>query len=385
MGRKLIFYFMMIFITAIVCFAMLELGVRAFFEGPKYLCTMNVKDKDLGFRLKPNATMIIDFSYFKQNISLNSMGLRDVDYGRKEADEKRILALGDSFVFGAVEHLNQTFVKVFESRLNKKNSYENSSAKYRVINAGVSGYGSFEEKEFLKLDGLGFEPDKIIYFFYLNDVESDLDAPQSTVLDNGCIVSKYSIKEKRLSFERISNWLVLNSRAYVFFRFILLNEKQWFRNSLYKIRNVMVDLGLADQGMLQYKALLSEYDKKISDGWNATINNIKEMKEFADGNKLKFAVVMIPMKFQIYDDLWIDYKIRNRINDSMYDFKKPARILKESADANSIDFIDLTDIIKTSIKNSNLSERIYYEGDAHFNELGNEIVGEILYEKFGKV
>ncbi len=373
--KKLVNYALMFAIVIIFCLIILELGVRSFFEGPKYLCTIYEKDDLLGYKLKPNSSMIIDFNYFKQNVSLNSQGLRDREYSEKKLNETRILALGDSFLFGAVWDVNQVFIRVFERELNKNNK----NKEYSVINTGVSGYGSYEEKEFLKRDGLQFNPDMAIYFFYLNDIESDFGAPQSVVLDNGCAVSKSSLNLSYLSPQKWTNWLILHSRAYVFFRFILINENSWIRNSLYHVRNLLVDLNLTNPPALQYKILLSNYDEETSLGWNATLSNIKEMNAFSKNNNLKFLVVFIPMKFQVYDSLWEDYKRRNKVGDSRYEFKKPARILKELSEQNNFSFTDLTPLIRDKIVEERLNEPIYYEGDAHFNVIGNELVGKILY------
>jgi lysophospholipase L1-like esterase len=374
--KKICFTLVMLLFTVIVCLALLELGVRAFFGGPKYLCTLYAKDDLLGYKLKPHAQMVIDFSYFRQNVSLNSMGLRDREYGPKSQGETRILALGDSFLFGAVWDANQTFVKVLERELNKR-----SAKQYSVINSGVSGYGSYEEAKFYVRDSPALSPDIILYFFYVNDIESDIGAPQSTVLDNGCAVSKASLELPLFSWARFENWLIFNSRAYIYFRFIVLNENAGLRNILYKVRNTLVDLKLAEPGRLQYKILQTEYDHDTSEGWNATLANVQEMADMAKQRKQKYAIVMIPMKFQVHDDLWEDYKARNRVPGDKYDFGKPARILAETAKKHNAAFIDLTPLLKDAIREKNITDKLYYEGDAHFNVLGNEVAGQALYKE----
>lgn len=374
--KKICFTVVMLLFTAIVCLALLELGVRAFFGGPKYLCTLYAKDDLLGYKLKPHAQMVIDFSYFQQNVSLNSMGLRDREYGPKQAGEKRILALGDSFLFGAVWDANQTFVKVLERELNK-----HSTTQYSVINTGVSGYGSYEEAKFHARDSPALAPDIVMYFFYMNDIEGDIGAPQSTVLDNGCAVSKASLELPLFSWARFQNWLIFNSRAYIYFRFIVLNENAGLRNFLYKVRNRLVDLGLAEPARLQYKILQSAYDQETSEGWNATLANVQEMADTARQRRQKYVIVMIPMKFQVHDELWEDYQQRNRVPGDKYDFGKPARILAEAARKYNATFIDLTPLLKDAIREQNIKDKLYYEGDAHFNVLGNEVAGAALYDE----
>jgi hypothetical protein len=160
-----------------------------------------------------------------------------------------------------------------------------------------------------------------------------------------------------------------------------LNKSEALRNSLYKVRNVLVDWGLAQPARLQYKILQSQYDQETSDGWNATLTNIGEMGQLTAARGQRFIMVMIPMKFQVYESMWQDYQQRNRVPANAYDFDKPARILAEAANRSNAAFIDLTPLIRDAIRAQNITEPLYYAGDAHFNVLGNEVVGKILHEE----
>jgi lysophospholipase L1-like esterase len=84
----------------------------------------------------------------------------------KPAGVNRILALGDSIVFGVgVPHTDLAFPAVLERSLNK--AKEGSA---EVINAGVPGYTAYNELFFYQDHARPFTPDVVVVGFCMNDV-----------------------------------------------------------------------------------------------------------------------------------------------------------------------------------------------------------------------
>lgn len=126
-------------------------------------------DPKVGYRLKPNARVRFTTSEFDTEIAINSSGLRDDrELGPKAPGERRIVLLGDSLVLSVQVPLEQTFGKLLEQRLNGAgNPY-----RYRVINAGVQGYGPVEELLFFQQIAATLEPDLVIETLFVgNDAE----------------------------------------------------------------------------------------------------------------------------------------------------------------------------------------------------------------------
>src|SRR5262249_5509735 len=97
-------------------------------------------DDRTGYRLPPGARAAFVAGEFESDIAINGAGVRDEPIGRKAADERRIVILGDSIVMAVQVSLDQTFVKQLERRLNAHAAAVHSPVHYRVINAGVQGY-----------------------------------------------------------------------------------------------------------------------------------------------------------------------------------------------------------------------------------------------------
>jgi len=96
------------------------------------------------YRLAKNypATFITN-AYGGQNLIMsNSLGVRDVELPASD-DEQIVLVLGDSMTFGAaVKEVNETWPRRLDEQIAQ---IRPGPEKYHVVNAGVSGYNTFQE------------------------------------------------------------------------------------------------------------------------------------------------------------------------------------------------------------------------------------------------
>ncbi|MEO5895893.1 MAG: hypothetical protein ABIS06_09350 [Vicinamibacterales bacterium] len=135
-------------------------------------------DPVIGYRLKPTARVRFATSEFDTEIAINNAGVRDTeDIGPKPAGEKRIVILGDSLVLSVQVPFAQTFSELLEQRLNAslRTARGSSTTRYRVINAGVQGYGPVEELLFFRRVLKQLEPDLVLTTVFVgNDAEEAL-------------------------------------------------------------------------------------------------------------------------------------------------------------------------------------------------------------------
>ena len=111
------------------------------------------------------------------------------DIGPKAPNERRVVVLGDSLVLSVQVPLAETFGKRLEARLNAAGA----SDRWRVINAGVQGYGPVEEWLFYEHVAAQFQPDVVLVVAFVGndaieafDRESWIDAdrpPELTAKD----------------------------------------------------------------------------------------------------------------------------------------------------------------------------------------------------------
>ena len=126
-------------------------------------------DPAIGYRLRPGARTRFTTVEFEADIAINAQGVRgERDIGPKPAGERRIVVLGDSLVLSVQVNERQTFCRLLEDRLNSRGG----GVRYRVINAGVQGYGPVEELLFFREIARRFEPDLVITTIFVgNDAE----------------------------------------------------------------------------------------------------------------------------------------------------------------------------------------------------------------------
>lgn len=133
-----------------------------------------MNDAATGFRLQPGARVRFATSEFDTAIAINASGVRDdEEIGAKAPNERRIVILGDSLVLSVQVPFNETFGELLEARLNAVPSPYH----YRVINAGVQGYGPVEEALFFRSVARALQPDLVIETLFVgNDAEDAVNS-----------------------------------------------------------------------------------------------------------------------------------------------------------------------------------------------------------------
>jgi hypothetical protein len=154
-----------------VQFACFEAALRTWghSEAAPSFQALFMPDAAAGYRLRPNAHTRFATAEFETDITINAQGVRDDrDIGAKPPGERRIVVLGDSLVLSVQVDVRQTFCRLLEDRLNR----EAGPIRYRVINAGVQGYGPVEELLFYREVARTFAADLVIETIFVgNDAE----------------------------------------------------------------------------------------------------------------------------------------------------------------------------------------------------------------------
>ena len=165
--------------TTLVTLIAVEIGLRVinpwgieFFHTLPYHMQGMVNHPVLGY-VHPKS---VSESLGKNTVSLNSHGLRNEEFPiAKPAGESRILVLGDSVAFGWGVSQGETFSARMEPLLKARTGH-----RWRVINAGVNGYNSEQEANWLRLFGLAFQPDVVLLVYVVNDVDPIFDPNRTT-------------------------------------------------------------------------------------------------------------------------------------------------------------------------------------------------------------
>lgn len=171
--KKILFSVILAFGAIFTTLFIIEVFVRLFpnitgIHSTAYEASPAIYQNDIqrGYALLPGAVArhrshsgMFDVTY-----RINAQGLRSSTVSYKDKAKKRILLLGDSFVFGHGVEDNETLAVRMENILNSKFS----KMKYEIINAGVPGYSL--DNEYMTLKALLYlKPDIVLLGICIND------------------------------------------------------------------------------------------------------------------------------------------------------------------------------------------------------------------------
>lgn len=309
---------------------------------------MYLPDELLNYRLKPNLDV--------ERVQTNSHGLRDPERPlAKPEGARRVLVLGDSFTFGSGPiDASDGFVRRLDAALGDA---------VQVINAGVPGYSTVQEANWLERDGLAWEPDAIVVAFFVgNDVWENLDPDTLTVVD-GELVERSKQDETR------SWWRVTRNKSRLYRLFKGLpehvgdalsgdsTEARWYHRLE---RRRMGVCSIADP-------------EPFEPGWVGTRDALAKVKRLAGDRPC--VLLVIPDEFQVDPALREAVAARWDLDLADYDFDAPQRRLADLA--RELGYVRV-DVLEGLRQRTADGEAQYLPYDSHWNEHGNAYAAERL-------
>ncbi len=253
-------------------------------------------------------------------VTTNSFGMRDDEFPLVKPDGAiRLLAVGDSFTFGFGVEQDNSYVEILEDLLNTTHPDMRSS----VLNGGVGGYNTEQEKIWLGERGMSFEPDIVLVGFVLNDVMfRGIYLPENQPR----LVQLLS----RTAIYNVLNRAILSHRA---------------RPDAYERAKDIT-------------ARLLEDSDKTDELWQECFHHIEGMKEITSAAGIPLVFVLFPWPNQLTEDPGV---------------RTPQDRLIQYLNSQGIGHIDLIPAMREA------KDGLYVEGDTHPSARGHEIAArEIL-------
>ncbi len=339
-------------ISLMIGFILLELMLRMFLPAP-VSCRLYEADENVFFKNKADVNVSVNYIDYNVNYEINDEGLREDRGFYDNKNEKRVLTLGDSFVFGWGLNKESTFQEILEARLEKE-----SGKDIEVINAGVSGWATQQAFVYLNKTIDRFEPDAVMYGFFNNDVKEDMTNNESVVRNN-CLVKKNSYEAKQ--------FLNLHVRSYAAIKNLLMQTKI-FDALFYKVKHKVA---------YNYDVFEKEQSNEMRNGWVFSLLQIKKMNELCEAKGCRFILVYIPQRDQYDLKYRAGYLNANGLNEADFDFGYPNELLKRFCEKEGIVYVDLLE----RFNSQNITEQLYFEHDPHFNEAGAREWAEGVWEE----
>jgi len=173
-----------------------ELALRLFHPFPRYP-DLTVPDEKVGYHLKPNTIgrSADRMGEYDTEIKTNQDGYRDENHPLQKAKETyRIAFLGDSFTLANQVEEAQSFVRIFESKLNQKLLTQGISQKIECMNFGIGGFDTQQEVLCYETQIRKYKPDMLVLMMY----------PHNDFIGN--VFYRYEKNFGRLSYYRSYYW-----------------------------------------------------------------------------------------------------------------------------------------------------------------------------------
>lgn len=277
-------------------------------------------DQNLIWRLKPRQETYT--KYGLKPVSINSAGLRDREYSKeKSSNTYRVLVLGNSCTYGWGVGQEDTYPKVLERKLASVSNQNN----FEIINGGVIGYSIAQELEYLKKDGLSWNPDLVVISHTFNEGKRvNPTSPQE-------------LKDKVFFSLRLKNFL----RNIAIYHYIV--EHNFSHQYVQLSRRITEDPSWIDES-----------------AFDLYVKNLQEIIDICSNNKIQVAFLITVSKNQVLND---DIK-----------YSKHQNAMIDAATKNKILLINPMTALR-----ENKSKELFVDG-GHPTELGHKLIAEEIYK-----
>lgn len=243
---------------------------------------------DLPYTLRPGVIVSRQSRGSDYTVRVNRLGFRGRETSEQPpAGTHRVLALGDSVVFGEGLAEQDSFPVRLEQELNRS-----GSTSFEVVNGAVSGYNTSAEAALLREHGLELAPQAVVLGVSLNDF-----GPAPVVTPNGFLSSA---QKERTSWTWFTNhsefyvllqWMITYARGRQPFQKIAREAtaaKEPSREGIWE----KLDRGVAVRHQRFYR-------NPRGPGWERVREGLQEIKRLASKAGAKLLVVIFPEGFQV--------------------------------------------------------------------------------------
>jgi hypothetical protein len=334
-------------------FALLEAGLRVYgaFEGTSTFQSLFMDDPQVGVRLRPNARIRYTTVEFTTDIAINPQGVRDDEpIGPKAAGEKRIVVLGDSLVLSVQVSLADTFCKKLERLLNAQGRPEH----WRVINAGVQGYGPVDEWLFFDHVAAAFQPDVVLIVTFVgNDAIEAADAAASLEAGRPIRTAQPGVVWLR---RLVRSSVVLQSARV---RWDQLRSK--------------ITAGTPERPLVTY---MTDPPPIVERGLDITRRSVAQIAERARGMGASLGIALMPARFQVNDEDFRNWQATVRAAGSEIDRNGASRRFHDALAPLGLSIVDLQPVLFAQPNRAG----IFFQRTVHLTPRGHDVVAGALFE-----
>lgn len=318
-------------------------------------------DRELGFRVRPYAE------------GSNQYGFNDREYPlRKEPGVYRVGVIGDSFNWAGGREGN--YASLLETKLERRYG----GHRVDIVNMGYPMTTTPYQLAVLKRFGLQYNPDMVILGFFMGNDFQEADPNYRIIVIN----DTYTRVDKRRELTFLGYPVVKRTRLLTF-----LQQKLQIMRETARAKREVQETGQArtfsEESYLKIGKEKLEFFRPETHRQGTYRENIQtvfgalaEMDDLLKSRGVKFMVAIYPDEFQVNEELRGKVFEHYGLKTEDYDLELGQKILKEFLDSRGIPYVDLLERFREEGKRRSL----YITSDTHWNDAGNELAAEVLFE-----
>lgn len=303
---------------------------------PVHPAGMYVLDDAVGYALRPGFRGTLERAEFAAVFTTDERGLRTTT--PRPADPRlRILAIGDSQTFGFGVADSSTYASRLALLLGERGVED-----AEVMNAGVPGYGTADQRSFLRARGAALAPDIVLLqFLPVNDfAESRTPAAQWAALDDGMLAHRDPASEPLSAFARLRGWQKRNSHLAT----LVSENLGWL---------AMRAGWMPDRGGLLGENFTAQDAERVQ-------RLIAEIATIADGLGARLLVLYTTSKAHVIGDAYVEPPSRT--------------VIETAAEAAGIPWLDVT----PALRDRDDRLELFFRLDGHWSAAGHRAIAEIV-------
>ncbi|MFN8393429.1 MAG: SGNH/GDSL hydrolase family protein [Bacteroidia bacterium] len=359
-------------LSVVIAFAFLEVMLRIVpLKVLDYQSTFQYEgDKELGFRPLPHQDAAFHLNCLRNpHLRTNSEGMRGDEWETKRSP--KIALLGDSFLAALTISDQFHLTKTLQAHTGGE-----------IWNAGVSGYGTYQELLIWRKLIAPRRPDITVLFMFLeNDIRDNHcglcraeGQPYCPCLE----VSAGAIKE-RMDFEvrqpeqGLKAWLLRNCLTCRLVR------------NLRRDRDTKPASGIFfDKESFAYNIYRPGLGHQWEEGWQGTEWTLRQLKQECDAIGSKLLIVNVPGLFQLANDWQAEMAEQIGTDSIPSDFKidYPIQRLQTMADSAGIALLDMQPAFLQYRDQHHLQKPWFgWCCDGHWNPVGHRLAADLVHNR----
>jgi len=226
-AKKTLKILLMAVIYIVIICILLEIGLRLALPGfiPPGQDSPNIWQyhETYGWIGKPNINVPFRQPAFNVQVQHNSLGHRAKEYPAARTQKKRMLIIGDSFVWCYGVQSSECFVDLIEAK----------QTDWEIINIGIAGTGTDQQYLLLKDRIEYYKPDVVLLLFIQNDFQDNMSRenhsyykPYFTLENKQLVLHQVPVPHSRLD-QVLERWIYGRSYLYNtgnFLRLVIANN-----------------------------------------------------------------------------------------------------------------------------------------------------------------